>query len=236
MDFPELLRLIDERSAAFQAVIASAPSLDVPVPTCPGWTLADLERHLVDGRRKWAAIAAAGPAGSFAWSGAPPVPLAEATRELIDALRAAGPEAGCWTWWGRSQSPQTCAAVARHQVQELAVHTYDAQVAVGDPQPLPVEVALDGVDEFQTTCVATTSPWPHEPAVLRYDATEGRSWRIFFSAEGARCEPGDGPADVSVTAPAGDLVLLCYGRLSPEAVKVEGDRRVLDRLIAWEPA
>jgi hypothetical protein len=33
LEFPVLLRLIDERSAAFRAVIASAPSLDVQVPT-----------------------------------------------------------------------------------------------------------------------------------------------------------------------------------------------------------
>ncbi|MGW3046285.1 ferredoxin, partial [Kitasatospora sp. NPDC001159] len=30
----------------------------------------------------------------------------------------------------------------------------------------PDEVALDGVDEFLSTCCATTSPWPHEPAVV----------------------------------------------------------------------
>jgi hypothetical protein len=39
------------------------------------------------------------------------------------------------------------------------VHTYDAQLAVGAAQPLPVEVALDGVEEFQLTCCATTSAW-----------------------------------------------------------------------------
>ncbi|WP_159029134.1 hypothetical protein [Streptomyces viridochromogenes] len=40
LQFPDLLRLIDERSAAFSAAVASAPSLDVQVPTCPEWTLA----------------------------------------------------------------------------------------------------------------------------------------------------------------------------------------------------
>ncbi|GAB2621936.1 hypothetical protein Aab01nite_77050 [Paractinoplanes abujensis] len=238
MEFPELLRLIDERSAAFTAAVASAPSLDAPVPSCPGWTLSDLSRHLTEGRRKWAVIVAAGPADApppaELWAG--DGPLAPATRELLDALRTAGPDKACWTWWGDSQSPQTTGAAARHQLQEIAVHTYDAQLTAGAPQPLPEAVALDGVDEFVTTCVATTSPWPHEPAVLDYRATEGGAWRLTFSADGARAvPPGDEPADVTVTGSASDLVLLCYGRIGPDAVKIDGDRRVVDRLIAWEP-
>lgn len=46
LDFPDLLRLIDERSTAFRAVVAAAPGLDAQVPTCPGWTLFDLVKHL----------------------------------------------------------------------------------------------------------------------------------------------------------------------------------------------
>ena len=42
LEFPVLLRLIDERSVAFRAAVASAPSIDVQVPTCPEWTLLDL--------------------------------------------------------------------------------------------------------------------------------------------------------------------------------------------------
>jgi hypothetical protein len=69
--------------------------------------------------------------------------LAASTQELLDALREAGPDRGCWAWWGASQSPRTCGAVARHQLKEVAVHTYDAQVTVGAPQPLPDEVDGD---------------------------------------------------------------------------------------------
>jgi hypothetical protein len=28
-------------------------------------------------------------------------------RELLDALREAGSDRGCWTWWSSSESPQT---------------------------------------------------------------------------------------------------------------------------------
>ncbi|WP_433797336.1 maleylpyruvate isomerase family mycothiol-dependent enzyme [Actinoplanes sp. CA-252034] len=247
LDFSDLLRLIDERSTAFRAAIAAAPRLDVPVPTCPDWTLADLAQHLGEGRHRWAATVAAGPADAppdrSLWntSAAPQDRaelldwLAESAQRLIDALREAGPDRGCWTWWDTSQSPQTSGAVARHQVQEVALHTYDAQLTVGEAEPLPVEVALDGVDEFLSTCVATTSPWPHDPAVVEYRTIEGQSWTLHLSAAGARVDRLAAPADVSTESTAGELVLTFYGRNPVEALKLDGDRRILDRLVAWEP-
>ncbi|TDP91797.1 maleylpyruvate isomerase family mycothiol-dependent enzyme [Labedaea rhizosphaerae] len=247
LEFGELLRLIDDRSTAFRAAVAAAPSLDVQVPTCPEWTLFELAQHIGEGRRQWAATVAAGPAAAPAPKPASGAPreraallawLAESTQELLDALREAGPDRGCWTWWGTSQSPQTCGAVARHQLQQFVVHTYDAQIALGDPRPLPDEAALDGVDEFLFTCCATTAPWPHAPATVDYHATEGRSWRLWLSADGARAArvrtPG-AAADASLTATAGELVLFLYGRIPADSMKAEGDRRLFDLLAAWDP-
>jgi len=259
---PVLLQLLDERSAAFRAAVTSAASLDVQVPTCPEWTLFELVQHVGQGQRRWAATVAAGPGDGpparaaaeaaaeaprerealLAWS-------AEATERLLAALREAGPERGCWTWWGTSQSPQTCGAVARHQLQQIAVHAYDAQITVGAPQALPEEVALDGVDEFLLTCCATTDAWPHEPAAVDYDAAEGRSWRLSLSAGGARATrlpapattsaaaAGEDPdaADASLRGTAGDLVLALYGRIPVDSLELAGDRRAFDRLLAWDP-
>ncbi|WP_318199624.1 maleylpyruvate isomerase family mycothiol-dependent enzyme [Streptomyces sp. SCL15-4] len=250
-EFSGLLRLIDERAVAFRAAVSSASSLDVRVPPCPDWTLFDLARHLGGGHRFWAAVVGAGPAGAppveraavsdaprdrdalLAWS-------AESTRRLLGALREAGPDAGCWTWWGASASPRTSGAVARHQVQEISVHTYDAQLAVGDPRPLPDEAALDGVDEFLSTCCTTTSAWPHEPAVVDYHATEGLSWRLTLSADGARATrlPASGAApaaDAAARGAAGELVLALHGRVPVDSLELDGDRRLFDLLYAWEP-
>lgn len=185
LEFPVLLRLIDERSVAFRAAVASAPSLEAQVPTCPERTLLDLVEHLGKGERRWAATVAAGPADappdgtvSEGAQAAPrerealPAWSAESTEQLLSALRESG--RGCWTWWGGSQSPQTCGAVARHRLQEAAVHTYDAPITLGAPLPLPDEVALDGVDEFLSTRCAGTDVWPYKPAVIDCHATEGR--------------------------------------------------------------
>jgi len=259
LEFPVLLRLINERSAAFRALVMSAPGLELRVPTCPEWTLLDLVHHLGEVQRFWAAAVNAGPAAAapaepasraveaapreqeavLAWS-------AESTRQLLDALREAGPDSGCWTWWGASQSPQTSGAVARHQLQEVAVHTYDAQVTVGVPQPLPDEAALDGVEEFLSTCVAWTVPWPHEAAAVDFYVTEGRSWRLSLSAGGARVirfgPPGTSAADhgpdaaASARGTANEVVLALYDRIPIDSLQLNGDRRLFDQLRAWNTA
>lgn len=250
-DFPDLLRLIDEQSAAFRAAIVSAPRLDVPVPTCPGWTLADLAQHLGQGRRRWAAVVAAGPADALppeaAKAGSAEAPgerdaliawLDESIRTFHDALREADPDRACWTWWERSVSPQTCGAVARHQLQEVAVHTYDAQVALGAPQPLADEVARDGVDEFLETCCAGAYRWPYEPAAVEYQAVDGRVWRVSLAADGVRIDRHPAPgtaAGACLRATAGELVLALYNRVPMESLELTGDQGLFDRLIAWDP-
>lgn len=246
LKFPVLLRLIEERSVAFRAAVAAAPDLSAQVPTCPGWTLLDLAQHLGNGQRRWAAVVVAGPADAppaetaaaaprdraalLAWS-------AESTERLLTALREAGPERGCWTWWGVSQSPQTSGAVARHQLQEVAVHTYDAQLAAGAAQPLPDEVALDGVDEFLSTCCAGPYAWPDEPCAVDYHATEGQSWRLRLAADGVRATAGEerDAADAALRGTASDLVLALYGRVPVPSLKVDGDGRLFDKLLAWDP-
>ncbi|MEU8431617.1 maleylpyruvate isomerase family mycothiol-dependent enzyme [Streptomyces sp. NPDC029216] len=255
--FSDLLRLIDERSAAFRSVVASAPGLDMRVPSCPEWTLFDLVQHLGGGDRFWAAIVGSGPAAAppaeavaaraalvpprerealLAW-------LDESTLSLLDALREAGPERGCWTWWGSSQSPQDSGGVARHRVQETAVHTYDAQLALGDPRPLPDGLAVDGFDEFLSTCIATPCAWPHEPAVFDFHAAEGHSWRLTIDGAGARptrlpaAAAGEGPdtADVTVRGTAGEFVLFMYDRIKADSMQIDGDAGLFDLLRAWEP-
>ncbi|GFJ83911.1 hypothetical protein [Phytohabitans houttuyneae] len=126
------------------------------------------------------------------------------------------------------------------------MHTYDAQLTVGAPQPLPDEVALDGFDDCQFTLCATTVAWPHEPAVVDYHATEGRSWRLRLSSDGARAarlgasaageDPDTDTADASARGTASDLVLFFYGRIPLDSLKWEGDRRIFDQLIAWDPS
>ncbi len=252
LEFPDLLRLIDDRSTAFRAAIAAAPSLDLPVPTCPEWTLADLVQHIGEGRRRWAATVAAGPDATSRTPAqgdavAPQEPeavlawLAGSTELLLAALREAGPDQGCFTGWGNTQTPHTAGGVARHQVQEIAVHTYDAELTVGESPSLPLEVALDGVEENLFIASFTTSAWPHKPTAFDLHATEGRSWRLTVDGDGARTTQlpavGEDPdaAGLSISGTANELVLWLYNRITVDSLQLDGDRGLLDLLLAWEP-
>jgi len=208
------------------------------------------------GRRKTAATVVAGPVDGpperSAWDdgvGAPREREAllawwdESVERLMDVLQESGPDRECWTWWDDSPSPQTSGAWARRQVCEMAVFTYDVQLTAGASQPLPEEVALDGFDDCQFTLCATTVAWPHEPAVVDYHATEGRSWRLRLSRDGAqaaRLTPAPGEdaraADASARASASDLVLFFYDRTSLDSVNAAGDRRIFAQLAAWDPS
>lgn len=125
------------------------------------------------------------------------------------------------------------------------MHTYDAQLAGGATQPLPVELALDGVEEFLFTVCATPSAWPHKPTAFDFHAAEGRSWRLTVDGDGARttripaptAATGEDPdaAGASVHGTASELVLYLYDRIQADSLHVDGDAGLLVLLRAWEP-
>ena len=245
LTFPQMLRLIEDRSAVLRAAAAEV-DLDSLVPGCPDWAVRDLVTHLGEVQRTWAYIVAAGP--SEEPPGEDEIPSAEpdgdllawsaaATGELVRALTAAGPEQGCWTWWAAASSaPATAGAVARHQVQEAAVHAFDAQEAAGHAEPLPAPVADDGVGEFVTVSLASMGPWPHEPGQVALEADGTGTWVVDLDADGARLHgPQDGPAKPGawLRGTASDLVLALYGRNTAGEVEIDGDDELAQQLLEW---
>ncbi len=109
---------------------------------------------------------------------------------------------------------------------------------------MPVDIAIDGVEEFNVTCGTTTQAWPYDPALVDIHAAEGPSWRVTLSAEGASVSRLDGSASetgsdaaaayASVRGSASDLVLMFYGRIPLESVELGGDVNVLTLLRGWE--
>ncbi|MEU4236460.1 maleylpyruvate isomerase family mycothiol-dependent enzyme [Actinoplanes sp. NPDC026619] len=244
--FQQLLVQIEDRSAVLRDAAAAASGFDARVPGCPDWTLRDLVTHIGEVQRFWAAVTttadAAGPPGEeqlgdrepqgdlLAWFG-------ESTRLLVEALIAAGPESPAWAWWGSSEAPLTAGAIARHQVQEAAVHAFDAQESAGKPEPLPAAIAVDGVAEFIQVGLGASGPWPKRPARIVFSATEGPSWVLDLSPSGARLNPAaSGEPVATVHGSASDLVLALYGRVPFDDLRVDGDRSVLTELIEWQPS
>ncbi len=137
------------------------------------------------------------------------------------------------------------------------MHTYDAQLTLAAPQPLPDEVALDTVEEFLFAICTTTVAWSHKPAVVDYHAAEGRSWRNWLSDDGARvarlpaarttpatatatatataADEDLDAADASARGTANELVLAFYGWIPLDSLNLEGNRRLFDQLVAWDP-
>jgi uncharacterized protein (TIGR03083 family) len=216
----DLLDWLATESDAFAATLRP-DSLARAVPSCPGWTLLDLGWHVGRVQRFWAMVATNGdtqpafppeepgpsdPGDLVAW-------VRAGSAELLDAVSSTSFDAPAWAWWVEDR---TVGAIARHQVQEAAVHRWDAQSAVGAAAPLPAALADDGVDEFLWISRQLRGPVP-----LEADATDtGHSYNAGADAR------------VVVRATASDLVLLFYQRIAPTAprVEIDGDRAVLD---AW---
>jgi len=241
--YPELLALIDERSAALREAVAAAGDTGTHVPGCPEWSLRDLVSHLGSVQRFWAAIVLAGPAEEpparetmgdmeprgdlLEWS-------AESTRLLLAALEQTAPEAPCWTWWPTSGAPQTAGAVARHQVEEAAVHAWDAQETIGKPEPIPASAAVDGVAEFLQVTYGSEGAWPHRPARVSFASVEGPSYVLDLGPAGAQLDPAaSGDPVATVRGSASDILLALFGRVPLTTLTIDGDSTVVDQLRSW---
>ena len=245
LSFPDMLALIEDRSAALRAAAAEA-GFDARVPGCPDWTVADLLAHVGEVQLFWTAVVGAGeavgppddevvgdtePHGDLlAWS-------ADATDRLILELRNAGPGRLCWTWWESSGAPTNSGAVARHQIQEAAVHAFDAQQAGGRPEPIPAAVAADGVGEYLTVELPTNGPWPYEPATVVIEAGAGGSWVLDLNTPGVTVllgdEHGDAKPTATVTADPSDMVLAFYRRDPNGKLQIDGASELVPQLLNW---
>ncbi|TPG33178.1 maleylpyruvate isomerase family mycothiol-dependent enzyme [Mycolicibacterium hodleri] len=235
--FSDLLEVISERSELLRTAVASADDLQAGVPGCPDWTLRDLVVHVGQVQRSWAAKVRAGRAGApgvedlptgdlLAWS-------EESTEILIRALRDVGPDAPCWTWWEDSDAPSTSGAVARHQVQEAALHAYDAQSVSGTADELPTDIASDSIDEFLVVSLGAMGAWPHAPARVDFVAAEGPRWTVDLSSVAKVTVDAEGVPAATVIGPAAELILALYSRIPSERLQVDGDAGAVKQLLAW---
>lgn len=191
------------------------------VPSCPGWTVADLGEHLTDVHR-WAL-------GQLTGTEQEPLPrtdLAERFRigadELLGALRTRTAETACTAIY----PPDTAATWARRQAHETTIHLWDAQQALGGGQRLQAELATDGVREVVDDLY---------PRQVRLGRVEPLSEAVVFAFTDAPGEAvlGDGEPAVRVTGRSEDVLLVLWGRRTPDSVDltVDGDRGALDRAL-----
>ncbi|MFC7384596.1 maleylpyruvate isomerase family mycothiol-dependent enzyme [Sphaerisporangium rhizosphaerae] len=235
-----------EAEVARLAEVVEGAVLAVEVPTCPGWTVGKLVRH-VGIIHRWAEHIVRERTRTPVTSREVPVKLpeddaeysswlAEGGETLVTTLRAAGGEVPVWSWGGETNS----VFWARRMLHESTVHRADAEITLGREPDIAVPVAVDGAEELLDNL--RVAPWLAEglaePAGsgerLHFHATdagEAGEWTVTLVPGGFTWERGHGKGDVAVRGTAGDLLLLLYGRRDPAEHRYEifGDRPLLDR-------
>ncbi len=227
------LAAVAKHSAGFAE--ATRENLAANVEHCPGWTVADLVWHLSEVHWFWSTIAEKRLTEPPAEALRPPRPsddsLVDAfeagARHLVEVLGSADQTHPVWTW-----APQKDVAfITRHQVQEAAVHHWDAAHAAGRALEISTPVAVDSIDEFLSFSVSSEAD-PAEPA--RPELAGSFALNAADADAGWTLSDGTVPGTVriehvhtddvlAVTANASDLLLWLYGRVELDTSPVTAD-------------
>jgi len=238
-----------ERQGLRLANAAHKAGLDVVVPTCPGWRMRDLIRHIGYVHR-WATGYVAGQLTEMVpeLTEAEQLAAGPADDKLIDWYRAgltalagvladADPAMAAWTFL---DAPSPLAFWARRQAHEAAIHCGDAKFAAGYLHGYPTEFAADGIDElligFFGRGAAGAAVDSYRGQVLLVCAADaGQDWHVRLDDDATRViATGRGPhqdgsaADCALTGTASDLYALLWNR-APLALdaQVSGEARLL---------
>jgi uncharacterized protein (TIGR03083 family) len=240
----ESQRLRDCLDADFHRLrqVAAGADLDAAVPSCPGWTMADLLRHVGEVYLNRVECMRLG-SRPDPW---PPEGLHdEPPLQLLDRAHAALtgefatrlPEDHTFTWYDPDQS---VAFWIRRMAQETVIHRVDAELGTGAAiAPIPDDLAADGIDELLVAFVQYgTITWPDEFTELLVSAgdrtvraaTPLRSWLLRLSTKEVRVEQSvaDNP-DATVQGSPPDVLLWLWSR-GGEGATITGDEQVIGLL------
>lgn len=246
MHHAEFIDTTEDAAEGFALLLGSA-DLATPVPSCPGWSLADLADHL-GGVHRWARAQLVGgaqvdeqpteaPLGDsdalVAW-------FREGATALVETLRELPEDAPCWALY----PPARASTWAKRQAFETTLHLWDATEALGIAVPIPSRLAAAGVAEVAEDMyprqVALGRMLPLDAivdlklkdAVLGEDTTTGPVVRLGAVGEPtARLER---PADATLELTAEDALLLLWKRRDLSTVDglLTGSRATLERVLA----
>jgi uncharacterized protein (TIGR03083 family) len=241
-------RFLECLAADFARLRALAPTdPTAAVPTCPGWTVADLTHHVGEVYLHKTAAMREG-AEPDPW---PPTELANedplalldrAYAGLLDEFAARKPEDPAGSWY--TPDP-TVGFWIRRMAQETVIHRIDAELGTGQPvAPVPADLAVDGIDELLKVFVAySVAGWPNSftdilagsPGRTYTMRTDGAAWRVrtgpglFVVEDGA----GANATDVTVSGPPTAVLRWSWNREGagePSDVTVKGAPEAVDEL------
>jgi uncharacterized protein (TIGR03083 family) len=246
MESKGLLECLDDDFARLREV-ALAADLAADVPSCPGWSVADLVRHVAAVYlHKVECIRL----GSHPEPWPPPgiddeepfALLDRAYAALVAEFTARDPQSAAFTWYGPDQ---TVGFWIRRMAHETVIHRVDAELGAGTRiARIPRELAEDGIDEFLVAFVEYGSrTWPDETADLLADAdgravrveTPDSAWLVRPTPEGIEVRVSDvdsaqAQAEAVVGGEPSKLLLWLWNRADDETVSVQGDAGLVVRL------
>jgi len=242
-----------EQNRAFGEVIRSGdPS--TPVPTCPGWSLSQLFRHVGRGDR-WAAQIVADRVDHYldprtVDGGKPPPDPDEAiswlhggAQRLIDAVEQTGEETPVWTFLGSRPAYWW----VRRRLHEATVHRADAALALALDYTLTPELAADGIGEWLERVAAQAgrdgAPLPLENGqTVHLHATDpglGATGEWTIRADGDRItwSHGHDKSAVALRGGAVDLLLAVVRRVpvADTDIAVFGDAAIWQNWLDHTP-
>lgn len=241
MEYSRFLDCLAADFARLRELVPTDP--EAAVPSCPGWTVADLTRH-VGGVYLHKTLAMREGAEPDPW---PPAELADeeplalldrAYAGLLDEFAARKPEDPAGSWY---TPDQTVGFWIRRMAQETVIHRIDAELGAGQPvAPIPDDLAVDGIDELLGFVTYGSVEWADyfapvvtgSPGRTYTVRTDGAAWRIRSGPGLFAVEDGDAvEADATVSgAPAAVLRWVWNRENGPSDVTVEGPADAVDEL------
>jgi uncharacterized protein (TIGR03083 family) len=222
------------------------------VPTCPGWTLEQLFRHVGRGDR-WAAQIIVDRVDHFldprtVEGGKPPPDRGDAilwlhagALRLIEAVEQAGDQTPVWTLVG----PRPASWWIRRRLHETTVHRADTALALGLDYTLASELAADGITEWLEIASAAdhdAAPPLADGHTLHLHATdpaldEAGEWTVSAADGRLSWSHSHGKGTVALRGAASDLLLatLRRVRVADADIAVFGDAAVWQNWLDHTP-
>jgi hypothetical protein len=223
----------------------SAKDLDAPVPSCPGWSVADLVRHVavvylhkVECLRRGRAPEPWPPAEAAT---ADPLALLDGAWPTLRSELVARPyDSAAYTWYGPDQTTRFW---LRRMAQETVIHRIDSELALRTGvQAVPDDLAVDGIDEVLVVFLEYQSrTWCDDfgpdlaeaggrPVLI---SAGGAGWLVRATPSGVNVEAGIGSglvaSDAAVRGEPGAMLRWLWAR-GDGGVTVEGDEELVGRL------
>ena len=235
MDHNTLLTAVEREGRALLAAAERDPS--TRIEHCPDWDASGLVDHIAGVWSFMAAqIEAASPDKPTGPDPDDPSTASDRLSRLVALLASVEPATPCWNWCPKEG--RTASWMVRRMAHENNIHRWDAENAVGNPDPLDADLAHDGVDEILDVS------WRHLPSgpvgdypssTLHLHRTDGDGEWLLSSAGGQLVVGHEhAKGDAAARGTASDLNLLVWGRRQP-TLEVVGDEAVLDAWLALAP-